>query len=1398
MSARENDEGAEKRLRTLLVESLKPLHARLRHGALEALVGHVAPTLGAGFSPVKAVRALVDWAESATAEIERIESEGAELVARYQAATAAAEKRDVLLGYLRAHARSRADLVRDVAALSRWLDLEAVRERWTQRIADIIDEIDVAYEAVGTLAERTDDVRRSLPGARAFESLVRQTGPGVEKATRLHAIRLLVRLLPLLPAGDRLRALGVAFASRLQAWARSDDEPRWVQVAALRLAVLTFPAEGHELIEERLRRRGDVDGMIMRANALRALRLVPEARRIRVATVALDDPSEHVRQTLAQILAETASQESIAPLTKLVRDPSQPVAGVALRSLCASAARSPVFRKTAEAELLRALEYPERATVARVAFESIVAFARCAPPIVAPKQFAAALVAFYEREDSPAHLKESAAALLRWLMVDESTELRKMRDSFAKAIEGLREGQQARLTLPAEASQVDIERALGVAADGDMTVSLKRLGPRRVVVTRGERRGWRLWRAIHEALHPMPDKRKGYNHSRARVPSGETVIAPVGMGEVTPTRVPGERQLVAKLGNWAPFLPRVDDLLAAANISGRPVRVVTAMGTLTLKGPPTLRKRMAARMRVSLRYPKLAALREQSLAATEPNEKRVYASATAALGYSIDYGASEGVVDGVPFKMSAALPSRYYAVALPFLLPGWQDVVSYLVSPGGSSVIQLGLVVAIVFAAIVTRAAWIMRSIEVARRAIPLSIGGWGTRGKSGSERLKAALFHALRCDVVVKTTGCEAMFIHAMRGVPAHEMFIYRPYDKATIWEQRNVLFVAQRLRAQVFLWECMALQPRFVDTLADEWMQDEVTTLTNAYPDHEDIQGPSGEDVARVIARFMPRRGTCFTTEEQMLPLIRDSAARKGTNLRVVEPIEAELLPRDLLDRLPYQEHPRNVAMVLALAEHFEVDREFALVEIADHVIADLGVLKTYPEVRYRGRSMTFSNGMSANERAGFMSNWLRLGFDQVDVNRDGEVSTVIVVNNRADRVARSRVFAQILVDDAPADHVVIINSNLAGMMQFIREALDAKLQGLRVTGDGGTQRALERFDEAMKWLKVPTVSGALRERLLRMLRSLPMEEEAAIALVADTAIQTAIDACDANLPSLLGAALDAAAPGDSPMKADILRHARRLVERLRTRLDARAEIEAALERGDPNGADEIYRRTYRSLFLDRIAVLWDTGATGDQVIDFIAGEMPPGQKGRLMGAQNIKGTGLDFVYRWLSVDKTRSELDRLRREPRSRREALMALGAHTDYGLLDCREALETVRDLRANGGPDWAQHHQLMDGLVEQLGALEKQKAERLVASVKSGKVERVLKWVEAGLDHLDSVRRTRFAQKVMDDLFAQRIGHGRAALLLRDVTGRQKGGWLAKDLSAAGRKLRAWAGPRGGS
>ncbi|WP_437588268.1 capsule biosynthesis protein CapB [Sorangium sp. So ce1000] len=1126
-----------------------------------------------------------------------------------------------------------------------------------------------------------------------------------------------------------------------------------------------------------------------------------------IALLARDDPSEHVRQELVRQLIELGGAEALTALVELAEGDGSPrVRGYALRELSRHATDHADAAPFAERAARFALEKPGPPLASRAALEAVRTL--CAGPYapLRPGTFVELLAEFASRPAMSPDLSDDAAATLRLLEVESRPVAEQIRQTLIAAASELLEGESAPVELPADAEPRDIERALAVASRGDMTYTLRRRGRGRYVLTRGEPRGFRLWRLVHEMRTPMPDKRKGWIHTSGRLFAGELVAPPVGMAEVTPTRVPGERHVYPPVGGWGPFVPRIDDLLSAASLTRREIRLITARGTVTVRGPAKLAHRLRARALLTLRYDRYAQARMRALVAQEPAEQKKFTLMTGELGFTVALGDTGGEVDGHPYAIEPHLPTKFLAVALPPLLqsgrdwlagpsvPVWIDgFFSYLVSPAGNVPTQLAWIVFLVLAYMVLRAAWIAAQIERARGGIPLTIGGWGTRGKSGSERLKAALFHALRYDVVVKTTGCEAMFIHAMRDLPAQEIFIYRPYDKATIWEQRNILTAGRNLRAQVFLWECMALQPLFVDTLCSEWMRDEITTLTNAYPDHEDIQGPGGEDVARVIARFMPTDGLSFTTEEQMLPLLKDQAQRKGTNLVAIPPIDADLLPVDLLDRLPYQEHPRNVALVLALADHFGVDREFALVEIADHVILDLGVLKTYPTVQYRGRKLTFSNGMSANERAGFMSNWTRLAFDKHDMDATPGKATVMVVNNRADRVARSRVFAQIIVEDIGVDHVVLINSNLGGMMQFITEGLDARLRDMVITGDGGKERALERFDEQMKKVGVPVRAGAFEEDLTRMLRALPaIDEAAAAAIVGGPGVAGKKGEPEA-IEAAVKQALEAHAPpaGEDDIRPDIIHHAARLSRRLARRDKARAEVEAALSRGADAEANQAFRAAFRELFLERIAVLWNADAKGDKVIDFITREIPPGFDARLMGSQNIKGTGLDFVYRWLSMDRVRTAIERMQSNASARREVLTFFLSYSDFGLIDLREALAAVRAAKEQGGAGWAEHANMIEGAIRRLEALDKEKTAALVVTGKTGVGTKVLLRIEQFVDHMDSVRRTRWAKIVMDDLFAMRIGHGQAALLLREIVGRQKGGWLAKDLAKWVEKRRAW-------
>ena len=1491
------------RVAEVLEASILPVEARLREGGLQAVAARVGADLGdAGLARPALLAALARCADHTVGEVVRLRSAESALAVAYQSASSVMERREMLARQLRLWAderrahrigpttpwawmQDRRDLSGDLAALGRNLDIEAVQERFAQEIADRIDEIEIAYHALAHLACHLDDsadaLRAAVDGG-VLRLTLAHADPSCPVPVRRAALLAAVALLRQIPARERLGHLGLDGARSVLGWARGVGAGRWVQIAALEIAVELFPDEARPLLAERLRIRDDEeerDGPIIRRNALRILgaTLLPATPRLTTAAprkgrasrkkghiaatappredaggvlvslvrergaasapspapeeerapdsaprlsapptepavndplavlwIARDDPSEHVRQELARQLVALGRDDALERLVGLAFEDASPrVRGVALRELARKAADDRRAVPHAERAITRILTEKAPPLAIRVALEAARTLCAGAYAPLPPDTFAEAIAALTARTDLKPELADEAAAVLRVLEVEGRPVADRVRHAILDAMRGLLEGESARVELPQDAEPREVERALAVAARGDMTVSLRRVRKGRWVITRGEPRGIRLWRLIHEIRTPMPDKRKGYTHTHGRVPAGELIALPIGMAEVTPTRVPGERHLHPEVGGWGTVLPRVDDLLATCGLTRGEVRLITAGGTLTIRGPERFRQRLRARALLTLRYERIAQTRSRSLMAAEPAEQRRYSALIEELGFSVSVGDTTAEIRGRRFTIAPLLTLKYLGasvleggggLAAPFV-PIWFDsFASYLVSPAGNAPIDLAWIVWVILAGLILRSAYIMGSIERARQGIPLSIGGWGTRGKSGSERLKAALFHALRYDVVVKTTGCEAMFIHAMRDLPAGEIFIYRPYDKATIWEQRNILEVGRNLKAQVFLWECMALQPHFVDTLCYEWMQDEITTLTNAYPDHEDIQGPGGEDVARVIARFMPAGGLTFTTEEQMLPLLRDAAKRRGADLTYVPPLEADLLPLDLLDRLPYQEHPRNIALILTLAEHFGVDRELALVEIADHVILDLGVLKTYPKVQYRGRKHTFSNGMSANERAGFLSNWTRLGFDKHDIDATTDTVTVIVINNRSDRVARSRVFAQICVEDAGVDHIVLINSNLGGMMQFITEGLDLRLRDMVITGDGGKDRALARFDEAMKRVGATARPGALIEDVTRMIRALPLDEVKTAEIVASLGLDK--DPDPVAVEAKLKAALEAHPPGSSPpsgeprpasgtpedLRPDVIEHVPRRVRRSIRRDKARLEASAALDRGDEAGANAAFRAAYRELFLERVAILWNADAKGDKVIDFITREIPPGFSARLMGSQNIKGTGLDFIYRWLSMDRVRTALERMKKNASARREIIAWLLSYGDFSLIDCREALEALRVAQSSGDPAWAEHANLIDGAIRRLEALDREKTAGLTVVGKAGVGAKILLRVEQMVDHLDSIRRTNRARAVMADLFARRIGHGKAAILLREIVGRGKGGWLVKDLA----------------
>ncbi len=1204
---------------------------------------------------------------------------------------------------------------------------------------------------------------------------------------------------------DRFRSAGEALSAR--------SEHRWVQPVGIALLAATDRTLARARIDERLRRPGDGEDFLVRERIVELVGQGVCGDAGDLLAMAAVDPSDHVR------LAVTRAERDPERLRALLLEDQSPKVRASTAITLARRLGNQV-----ETMLASALETERDGFVVTVLAEELAALV-AKGRADGPAKILTALGRTALRPELPVAVRARLAEITTEVAVVSSPLLRPVHELLRGIIERTPVPGRTKLVGPALAamSDDDLGRVLTVLATGDFPLGLDRDGAS-ATLYRGEPRTFSLWRALFEMRHPTPSKRQAFVHTWSRQPQGMLRAPPGGLAELTATQVPGERVLVEAAGGWGRHLPLVEDFVSLRLWSKHPIRLVSALGTTILEPPRFFGQRLAAWAHLTRRYADLVELRRRALGSEEAGARAAYiAEVERSTGIGVTFtphrfatgkavvtlpvpddlpllddpavpsGSSGPIVQGVfgvaalaPLATSAttggggasASPLAELVTRFPGLSERARELLLYAGSSHGNRLPELAAYAGVMLAGMMARSLYTRRGIDRDRAALPLVIGGWGTRGKSGTERLKAGLFQGLGHETLVKTTGCEAMFIHAMPGVPAREIFLYRPYDKATVWEQREVLSLGRRFGARVFLWECMALQPDLVNLLQAQWMRDDYSTITNAYPDHEDVQGPTGVDVATCISEFVPTKGNLFTTEDQMLPILRERAKERGTSIREVPARDADLVADDLLARFPYQEHPKNIALVTALARSLGIPWSIAIAEMADHVVPDLGVLKTYPDVPYAGRILSFTNGMSANERTGAMANWRRSGFDEHDADREPGRWIVTVVNNRADRIARSEVFARFVVEDIGAHVHVLIGTNVSGLVGFIAEALERHLLTLRPTaelsgsGDEQLRLARTRLDRAFAALKIGRPDAESAKRELDALRLGPLDPPMIAQLVAPARPEESY----AQARQAINAALPPWIEGE----------ARPFVVRILARRRVVRAIQLACEQhvgSDPALVDRLFTDAYRTMFNESIVALADSGLSGDEVVDKVAHAVPPGARASIHGLQNIKGTGLDFVYRWVSlgeVHKALLQLHAASRDRAQREEALRTLLFHDDYGLVDAAHALGEVERVRAK---DTAAAELPYEPTVHKLRTLVETRRAALEASAggttsAGERVKGALKrFIGVTFDAFDSMRRQRMARELIAELIAGRISHATAALGMRDIVARSKGGWL---------------------
>ncbi|MCI5142517.1 MAG: hypothetical protein D3909_12520 [Candidatus Electrothrix sp. ATG1] len=172
------------------------------------------------------------------------------------------------------------------------------------------------------------------------------------------------------------------------------------------------------------------------------------------------------------------------------------------------------------------------------------------------------------------------------------------------------------------------------------------------------------------------------------------------------------------------------------------------------------------------------------------------------------------------------------------------------------------------------------------------------------------------------------------------------------------------------------------------------------------------------------------------------------------------------------------------------------------------------------------------------------------------------------------------------------------------------------------------------------------------------------------------------------------------------------------------------------------------------------------------------PPGVHNRIMGMQNIKGTGLDFVYRWQAWESCYRSLQKLgSEEPEEAEQGLGEMLAFQEYGLL-CEEAVIRTLDEVSNRSLAQNERFQAQVPLIRSRMNTALADIKNSVHTVRTiGITTKIASWIEAFLDAGDAVRRKKKAMRIYQDMADNRISHERAAIELKRLNKRQKGGWF---------------------
>lgn len=267
-----------------------------------------------------------------------------------------------------------------------------------------------------------------------------------------------------------------------------------------------------------------------------------------------------------------------------------------------------------------------------------------------------------------------------------------------------------------------------------------------------------------------------------------------------------------------------------------------------------------------------------------------------------------------------------------------------------------------------------------------------GTRGKSSITRLIRAGLAKGGHSVVAKTTGTLARIIYS----DGSELSVRR-WGRPTILEQIRIVKEAYKEKAEIFVIECMALEPRYQFSSEVQILNSNISVISNVRPDHLEVMGPTLDDVRKAFASAIPLNGKLVLLESENSSIFTNACTDRRSEIVFVS--KEEVLSQSDQDMMLFQywEHKENVAIALKVCEILGVTREIAFKGMLE-MEPDPGALTVFP-IHFFGKKLTFLNALAANDPQSS-----RLIWNEANMKYAKGSVRALLLHCRDDRIERS----------------------------------------------------------------------------------------------------------------------------------------------------------------------------------------------------------------------------------------------------------------------------------------------------------------------------------------------------------------------------------------------------------